>query len=80
MSQDKTASALEANETAVSQPADSQDGIPQDVNLADYTPEQEARVVRKLDWNLMSLFFVLCELITQIVYLRQYNQYANMNF
>ncbi|KAF3070851.1 High-affinity nicotinic acid transporter [Daldinia childiae] len=59
MSQDKTASALEANETAVSQPADSQDGISHDANLANYTIEQEARVVRKLDWNLMSLFFVL---------------------
>jgi hypothetical protein len=26
-----------------------------------YTPQQEARVVRKLDLNLMTLFFVLCE-------------------
>jgi hypothetical protein len=28
---------------------------------ASYTPAQEAQVVRKLDWNLMTLFFVLCE-------------------
>lgn len=33
-----------------------------DYNLAKYTESQEARVVSKLDWNLMTLFFVLCEL------------------
>ncbi|KAI1775691.1 MFS general substrate transporter [Hypoxylon cercidicola] len=43
----------EADEAATSQPADSQDGLTQ------YTPQQEARVVRKMDWNLMTLFFVL---------------------
>ncbi|KAI1480366.1 MFS general substrate transporter [Daldinia eschscholtzii] len=64
MSQDKTPSSLEANETAASNLEDSeesisQDGLHQDVNLTNYTPEQEARVVRKLDLNLMTLFFVL---------------------
>ncbi|KAK6955560.1 hypothetical protein Daesc_003200 [Daldinia eschscholtzii] len=64
MSQDKTPSSLEANETVVSNLDDyeesiSQDGLHQGANLTNYTPEQEARVVRKLDLNLMTLFFVL---------------------
>lgn len=56
MSNEKTPSTLEADESAVSQPggAESQDG-----SLTSYTHEQEVRVVRKLDWNLMTLFFVL---------------------
>ncbi|KAH6630786.1 hypothetical protein B0J18DRAFT_422217 [Chaetomium sp. MPI-SDFR-AT-0129] len=34
---------------------------PQDSPVANFTRKQEARVVRKLDWNLMTLFFVLCK-------------------
>jgi hypothetical protein len=30
-------------------------------HAASYTSAQEAQVVRKLDWNLMTLVFVLCE-------------------
>ncbi|KAI1805747.1 MFS general substrate transporter [Daldinia bambusicola] len=64
MSQDKITSSLEANEQAASQLGESQNSISQDdlhrdANVPNYTPEQEARVVRKLDWNLMTLFFVL---------------------
>ncbi|KAI1471582.1 MFS general substrate transporter [Daldinia caldariorum] len=64
MSQDKIPSSLEANEHAASQLRESQnstsqDDLHRDANVPDYTPEQEARVVRKLDLNLMTLFFVL---------------------
>lgn len=45
---------------ASSQPIESQDGHDQS-NAVYYTPQQEARVVRKLDLNLMTLFFFLCE-------------------
>ncbi|KAI0153868.1 major facilitator superfamily domain-containing protein [Pestalotiopsis sp. NC0098] len=49
-----TATDAEAGKAA---PSDvSADGLPLEV---DYTPEQEAKVLRKLDWNLMPLFFVL---------------------
>ncbi|KAI1076807.1 MFS general substrate transporter [Whalleya microplaca] len=54
MSNGKTLSVMEADETAVSRPGGSQDG-----SLTNYSRSQEARVVRKLDWNLMTLFFVL---------------------
>jgi hypothetical protein len=47
---------LDADEKEVVKSRGSQDGAP-----AKHTPEQEARVVSKLDWNLMSLFFVLCK-------------------
>ncbi|KAI7780289.1 hypothetical protein LA080_016136 [Diaporthe eres] len=43
---------------ASSQPIESQDGHDQS-NAVYYTPQQEARVVRKLDLNLMTLFFFL---------------------
>lgn len=43
-----------------SQPFGSQDGKDQS-NVVCYTPQQEMRVVRKLDLNLMTLFFFLCE-------------------
>lgn len=46
----------EADESASSHPATPQDGA-----VANYTPKQEARVVSKVDCNLMTLFFVLCE-------------------
>lgn len=39
---------------------ESQDGHDHS-NAVCYTPHQEERVVRKLDLNLMTLFFVLCE-------------------
>ncbi|KAL7626386.1 hypothetical protein AAE478_003158 [Parahypoxylon ruwenzoriense] len=54
MSNEKSASTLEADETGVSPPGDPQNG-----SLVNYTRAQEYRVVQKLDWNLMTLFFVL---------------------
>ncbi|OTB04276.1 hypothetical protein M426DRAFT_320863 [Hypoxylon sp. CI-4A] len=54
MSNEKNTPAMEADEAAIP-PGNSQDVG----NLATFTREQEARVVKKLDWNLMSLFFVL---------------------
>ncbi|KAI1388760.1 MFS general substrate transporter [Hypoxylon trugodes] len=57
MSTEKNTSNLEAGETAVAR--SEADSNPQDASLTSYTPEQEARVVSKLDWNLMTLFFVL---------------------
>ena len=45
---------------ASSQPAKSQDGRDHS-SAVYYTPQQEVRVVRKLDLNLMTLFFFLCE-------------------
>ncbi|KAK6214347.1 hypothetical protein LQW54_004575 [Pestalotiopsis sp. IQ-011] len=52
----QTATATEA-EAGKAAPSDvSADDLPLEV---DYTPEQEAKVLRKLDWNLMPLFFVL---------------------
>lgn len=60
-------------ESALSQPAtpdhdhdhnhhrDHDAGAAQAGPTANYTPAEEARVVRKLDWNLMTLFFALCE-------------------
>ncbi|KAI2634219.1 MFS general substrate transporter [Hypomontagnella submonticulosa] len=54
MSQEKTTPKLEADEAAITQPVSPQDG-----RSVNYTREQEARVVKKLDWNLMTLFFVL---------------------
>ncbi|KAI0882498.1 MFS general substrate transporter [Annulohypoxylon maeteangense] len=57
MSNEKTNSALEADEAVVPHGGSSES---QDVSLNEsYTHEQEARVVKKLDWNLMTLFFVL---------------------
>ncbi|KAI1107336.1 MFS general substrate transporter [Jackrogersella minutella] len=56
MSNEKTTSSLEADEAAVSRAGGSES---QDAGVASYTREQEARVVRKMDWNLMTLFFVL---------------------
>jgi len=47
---------LDADDKPAAKLEGSQDGAP-----AKHTPEQEARVVSKLDWNLMSLFFVLCK-------------------
>lgn len=44
---------------ASSRPIEPQDGHDQS-HAVYYTPEQEARVVRKLDLNLMTLFFFLC--------------------
>lgn len=60
MSDEKTASSLEAAEgpAVLGRPGDPQDGG----RLTNYTRKDEARVVRKLDWNLMTIFFVLCEL------------------
>ena len=56
-------SVLEADATAATVPQSPAATGYQDVGYAKYTREQEDRVVRKLDWNLMTLFFVLCELI-----------------
>ncbi|KAI0009542.1 MFS general substrate transporter [Xylariaceae sp. FL0662B] len=50
----KRTSILQTGETAVSRP-----DAPQDASLTNYTRKQEAQVVRKLDLNLMTLFFVL---------------------
>jgi hypothetical protein len=50
----------EAHVPASSQPAKPQDGHDHS-SAVYYTPQQEARVVRKLDLNLMTLFFFLCE-------------------
>lgn len=50
----------EAHTPAPSQPFGSQDGKDQS-NAVYYTLQQEMRVVRKLDLNLMTLFFFLCE-------------------
>ncbi|KAK6079489.1 major facilitator superfamily transporter [Seiridium cupressi] len=47
---------LEAGESIAVQPGGSADALPFDGN---YSQAQEARVVRKLDLNLMTLFFVL---------------------
>lgn len=59
MSNEKTTSTLEADEAAAARSGDSQS---QDVILNEsYTHAQESRVVKKLDWNLMTLFFVLCK-------------------
>ncbi|KAI1763163.1 MFS general substrate transporter [Hypoxylon sp. FL1150] len=54
MSNVKSASVYEADEAVASGPAESKDG-----SVTQYTAKQEARVVRKLDWNLMTIFFVL---------------------
>jgi hypothetical protein len=54
-------SKAEADESALSQPATPDHETAPDGPVASYSREQEARVVRKLDWNLMTLFFVLCE-------------------
>ena len=53
---------MEANATGAAAPQSSAAAGYQEGGYAKYSREQEARVVRKLDWNLMSLFFVLCEL------------------
>lgn len=50
----------EAHTPAPSQPFEPQNGNDQS-GAVYYTPHQEARVVRKLDINLMTLFFFLCE-------------------
>lgn len=57
MFDEKTTSSLEGDEPAVLEGS----GDPRDGGLATYTRRDEARVVRKLDWNLMTIFFVLCE-------------------
>ncbi|KAI1377108.1 MFS general substrate transporter [Hypoxylon crocopeplum] len=54
MSNEKTTSTMEADETAASRPSGSPDR-----GIGDYTRQQEARVVRKIDLNLMTIFFVL---------------------
>ncbi|KAI2468234.1 MFS general substrate transporter [Annulohypoxylon bovei var. microspora] len=57
MFNEKNTSTLEADEAAVSRSGGSES---RDASLTgSYTHEQETRVVRKLDWNLMTLFFVL---------------------
>ncbi|KAI0395220.1 MFS general substrate transporter [Xylariaceae sp. FL0594] len=48
---------LDADDKTAAQTGGSQDGVLAKRTVA--TAEQEARVVSKLDWNLMSLFFVL---------------------
>ncbi|EMR72243.1 putative mfs transporter protein [Eutypa lata UCREL1] len=55
MFDEKTTSSLEGDEPAVLEGS----GDPRDGGLATYTRRDEARVVRKLDWNLMTIFFVL---------------------
>ncbi|KAI3338359.1 hypothetical protein F4824DRAFT_77719 [Ustulina deusta] len=54
---EKTKSISEGDGTTSSQP-----GQRQEYSRAKHTDRQEARVVSKLDWNLMTLFFALCEL------------------
>jgi hypothetical protein len=64
MSEDKSARRLDGSELAPSQPNTSQDASAEGSlsAIAKHTRKEEARLVRKLDWNLMTLFFVLCEL------------------
>lgn len=52
----------EAHTHASSQAAESQHDHDHSTAVS-YTPGQEARVVRKLDLNLMTLFFFLCKYI-----------------
>lgn len=64
MSEKEISSQPETDTPSTSQPDESQDGHGHDnpggaVDTG--TPEEEARVVRKLDLHLMTLFFFLCE-------------------
>ncbi|KAL2130288.1 hypothetical protein VTI74DRAFT_6660 [Chaetomium olivicolor] len=59
MSDEKSNPRSDAGESALPQTDSTHDGNPQDSPVANYTRKQEARVVRKLDLNLMTLFFVL---------------------
>lgn len=60
MSEKEISPTLEPDTPATSQPDESQDGHSHG-NTAVHTAREEARVVRKLDLNLMTLFFFLCE-------------------